>query len=110
MKLLFDQNLSFRLAGTLSDAFAGSSQAKVLGMDKADDAALWNLARQHGFTLVTKDADFAERSALLGHPPKVLWLRCGNQTSDYIERLIRSRLHEILAFGQDPSSGCLEIY
>jgi predicted nuclease of predicted toxin-antitoxin system len=110
VKLLFDQNLSFKLAGRLDDLFAGSSQARLLALDKADDADLWDHARQHGFTLVTKDADFAERSALLGHPPKVLWLRCGNQKTDYIERLIRARSQEILAFGQDPNSGCLEIY
>jgi predicted nuclease of predicted toxin-antitoxin system len=32
MKLLFDQNLSFKLCEQLADIFAGSSQARLLGL------------------------------------------------------------------------------
>jgi predicted nuclease of predicted toxin-antitoxin system len=110
MKLLFDQNLSFKLARKLADVFPGSSQVKLLGLEEADDRDIWNYARQNGFTLATKDADYYEKSALLGHPPKVIWLRCGNQPTITIERLIRAHLEEIRAFEQDPTAGCLEIY
>lgn len=110
MKLLFDQNLSFKLARKLSDVFPGSRQVKLLGMEEADDRDIWEYARQNGFTLVTKDADYNDQSALLGHPPKVVWLRCGNQPTSYIERLIRARLEELRAFDQDAARGCLEVY
>jgi predicted nuclease of predicted toxin-antitoxin system len=33
MRLLFDQNLSFRLADKLRDLFPGSSQVRLLGLD-----------------------------------------------------------------------------
>ena len=79
MKLLFDQNLSFKLARKLADVFPGSSQVKLLGLEEADDRDVWNYARQNGFTLATKDADYYEKGVLLGHPPKVIWLRCGNR-------------------------------
>ena len=57
MKLLFDQNLSFRLSQRLQDIFPGSNQVRVLGMDEADDRRVWAYAKANGFTIVTQDAD-----------------------------------------------------
>ena len=110
MKLLFDQNLSFKLAQKLEDPFPGSSQVRLLGLDEAEDAEIWDYARQHGFTLVTKDVDYYDRSGLLGHPPKVIWLRCGNRNTAFIEGLLRDHGAVIAQFESDPSSGCLELY
>ena len=39
MKLLFDQNLSFKLCQALADLFPGSSQVRLLGLAEADDSA-----------------------------------------------------------------------
>ncbi len=79
-------------------------------MHEAGDDEIWEYARVHGFTVVSKDSDFDERSALLGHPPKVVWLRCGNQTTARIEQLIRLRLNEIRSFELNETAGCIEIY
>jgi len=79
MKLLFDQNLSFKLVDRLADLFPDSDQVRRLGLDQADDRAIWEHAKRSGFVLVTQDSDFADLAALLGPPPKVIWLRCGNQ-------------------------------
>ncbi len=35
MRLLFDQNLSFRLSERLGDLYPGSSQVRLLGLDRA---------------------------------------------------------------------------
>jgi predicted nuclease of predicted toxin-antitoxin system len=43
--------------------------------------AIWQLARDHGCLLVTKDEDFRRLSELRGAPPKVVWLRVGNCTT-----------------------------
>ena len=83
---------------------------RLLALEKADDRDIWEYARQRDFTLVSKDSDYHERSALLGHPPKVIWLRCGNRPTEYVERLIRSKLEIIRAFEADQAAGCLEIY
>ncbi|MBE3099746.1 MAG: DUF5615 family PIN-like protein [Planctomycetes bacterium] len=40
MKLLFDQNLSFRLVGRHSDCFPGSEHVRDAGLANADDAAV----------------------------------------------------------------------
>ncbi len=109
MKLLFDQNLSFRLCQGLADLFPGSSQVRLLGLAEADDRAIWQHARANAFILVTQDSDFAEMAALYGQPPKVIWLRCGNQPSRAIEQRLRNHAKAIVAFEQDPSATCLEI-
>lgn len=109
MKLLFDQNLSFKLSRQLVDPFPGSEQIRNLGLANADDQAVWQYAGANGFALVSLDADFAEMAALLGPPPKVIWLRCGNQPTSAIEQLVRANAEAITAFEQDKAA-CLEIY
>jgi uncharacterized protein (DUF433 family) len=41
MKLLFDQNLSFKLCRQLADIFPDSNQIRLLGMAEAEDQAVW---------------------------------------------------------------------
>jgi predicted nuclease of predicted toxin-antitoxin system len=110
MKLLFDQNLSFKLCEALADIFPGSSQIRLLGLGEADDRKVWQCAKDHGFVLVTLDSDFADMAALYGQPPKVLWLRCGNQPTAAVEKLLRSHAKTIAAFSQDAAAACLEIF
>ncbi len=109
MKLLFDQNLSFKLCRQLAGLFPGSSQAQLAGLAEASDSALWEYAGANGFTLVSLDADFADMAALRGPPPKVIWLRCGNQPTAAIESLLRRHAEAIIAFEHDEAV-CLEIY
>lgn len=110
MKLLFDQNLSFKLCRLLADIFPGSSQVRLLGMEDADDHSIWHYAKANGFILVSQDADFADMATLYGPPPKVIWLRCGNQPTDAIENRLRDHAEAIAAFEVDDTSACWEIY
>jgi predicted nuclease of predicted toxin-antitoxin system len=109
MKLLFDQNLSFKLCHQLVDVFPGSSQARVEGLEQASDRVLWDHAGRNQFVLVSLDADFAEMASLLGPPPKVIWLRCGNQPTAMIERMLREHAEAIAAFDENEAA-CLELY
>ena len=109
MKLLSDQNLSFELCRSLADLFPASSQARLLGLDRAEDRTVWEFARANGVTLVSLDADFAEMAALRGPPPKVIWLRCGNQPTAVVSALLRDHSETITLFEHDPAA-CLEIY
>jgi predicted nuclease of predicted toxin-antitoxin system len=110
MKLLFDQNLSFKLCQRLADLFPESGQVRLLGLAEADDGAVWQYAKAGGFTLVSQDSDFADMATLLGAPPKVIWLRHGNQPTAVIEQLLRDRTDVIAAFERDSAAACLEIY
>jgi len=55
-------------------------------------------------------ADFAEMAALLRTPPKVIWLRVGNQSTATISTLLRHHADLIAAFEKDDGATCLEIY
>jgi predicted nuclease of predicted toxin-antitoxin system len=109
MKLLFDENLSFKLCRQLNDLFPGSSQVRLLGLERADDRTIWNYAKANDFVLITLDADFVEMAGLLGPPPKIIRLRCGNQPTAIIEALLRDHAEVIGDFEGDHSA-CLEIY
>ena len=110
MKLLFDQNLSFRLCDSIADLFPESNHVGLLGLSESDDRNVWDRAKAQGFTIVSQDADFAEMAALLGSPPKVIWLRAGNQSTAAISTLLRHHAELIVAFGNDDGATCLEIY
>jgi predicted nuclease of predicted toxin-antitoxin system len=110
MKLLFDQNLSFRLCQDVADLFPESNHVRLLGLSEVGDRILWDYAKANAFTIVSQDVDFAEMAALLGSPPKVIWLRTGNQSTAAVLRLIRRHTDLIVAFGNDKDTACLEIY
>lgn len=110
MKLLFDQNLSFRLCRDVDDLFPGSSHVRLLGLSEVTDYALWDYARRHGFAIVSQDADFAEMAVLLRAPPKVIWLRAGNQSTMKILALLRRHAALMAAFEQEEEAVCLELY
>src|ERR1700726_4527308 len=110
MKLLFDQNLSFKLCQTIADLFPESSHVGFLGLSEVSDQVLWDYAKTNGFAIVSQDVDFAEMAALLGSPPKVIWLRGGNQSTAAISTLLRHHAEIIVSFGNDNDTACLEIY
>jgi predicted nuclease of predicted toxin-antitoxin system len=57
MKLLFDQNLSPKLADCFRDSFKDTMHLYDLGLDAAEDLIVWKYARSNNFTIVTKDSD-----------------------------------------------------
>lgn len=110
MKLLFDQNLSFRLVAALEDLYPGSSHVRLLGMETADDETIWQYARKNGFVIVSQDSDFNERGLIHGYPPKVIWIRCGNTATDYIQDILRRHHSDLLEFHANRDSACIELY
>jgi predicted nuclease of predicted toxin-antitoxin system len=70
MKLLFDQDLSFKLSRLLADVFPESNQIRLLGMEEAADRVIWEYAKANDFILVSQDADFADMATLFGPPRK----------------------------------------
>jgi hypothetical protein len=70
LKLLFDENLSSRLVGALADQFPKSSHVNLVGLAGATDLEIWAYAREHDFTVVSKDDDFRSLSFVNGAPPK----------------------------------------
>ena len=91
MKLLLDQNLSWKLVKQLQGNYPGTEHIKTALTIHAEDIDIWQFAADNGFVVVSKDDDFEQRSILLGHPPKVIWITLGNcKTSDIEALLINS--------------------
>lgn len=110
MKLLLDQNLSYRIVRKLDERFPGSDQVRQLGMETASDLEIWNYAGSHGYTVVTKDSDFHELSLLSGPPPHVIWLKCGNLGWTGVAELLLAHADDIESFLTAGDVACLEIY
>ena len=109
VRLLFDEQLSEELVKTLGDLFPDSLHIRLIGASGAADPAVWQLAREHHCVLVTKDEDFHRLSVLRGAPPKVVWLRVGNCTTEDIARLLRNRAEDIRRFEAQSEETFLEL-
>jgi len=95
MKLLLDQNLSHRLVVLLADLFPDSLHVKTVGLADADDTTIWNYAKEHGLVIVTQDSDYSDWNKLRGAPPMIIWLRCGNASTNQIHQKIRHAAERI---------------
>lgn len=109
MKLLFDQNLSFKLVQKTSDIFPESSHVKFHNLQEKDDILVRQFALENRFIIVTQDSDFYDLAILHGIPPKVIWIRSGNSSTHHIEQLLRENVMAIFNFSND-SKICLELF
>jgi predicted nuclease of predicted toxin-antitoxin system len=110
MKLLLDQNISYKLVKQLEEYFPESSHLKFENLTESDDFEIWQFAKDNNFTIVTQDVDFSEISFLRGIPPKIIWLKFGNTTSQYIFETLIINFNSIVNFINEPNSSCLQLY
>lgn len=109
MSLLLDENLSWRLLSTLEPQFPGSNHVGQAGLARGDDAAIWTYARTHGLAIVTHDGDFIDLMKVRGSPPKIIWLRTGNTSTQALRKLFVRHRVAIRAFPDDPSLDSLTL-
>jgi predicted nuclease of predicted toxin-antitoxin system len=104
VKLLLDENLSDRIVSQILDLYPGSTHIKSHGLMQASDTLIWSFAQQHGYAIVSKDADLHQRSLVFGHPPKLVFLRVGNCPTSRITQLLRTHYVELSVFDADANS------
>jgi len=112
MKILFDQNISFRIIKNLKEVWPEAKQVRELGLENKTDREIWNFARENGFAIVTVDSDFFDLSNLFGIPPKIIWLRFGNRNTKALTSLILSKTNLMKDFLTDSTYkdfSCLEL-
>ncbi|HUL12863.1 MAG TPA: DUF5615 family PIN-like protein [Methylococcaceae bacterium] len=110
MKLLLDENLSRRLVPFLLNDYPGSTQVVLLGMERAGDREVWEYARIHGFVIVTRDSDYYDLSTIYGQPPKIIWLRTGNQTKAATLSALLNHRDAIEKALMTDGKACIEVY
>lgn len=112
MKLLFDQNISFRIVKKIEDFLPNSSQVRLLGLENAKDSDIWEYAKNNDYTIITFDTDFYDLSLIKGTPPKIIWLRIGNTSTTSLIDCLKLNFELILEFIQNndyKDLACLEI-
>ncbi|CAG1008866.1 hypothetical protein ANAEL_03729 [Anaerolineales bacterium] len=108
--LLFDQNISPRLVDRLTDIYPGSVHVFNLGLGNAMDIEIWQYAHDNDYMIVTKDADFSEFGIIKGFPPKIIWIRRGNCSTQEIETILRENYSAISELSEDPETGILTLF
>lgn len=98
MRLLFDENLSPQLVRLVADLFPESLHVRDVGLKSADDPVVWQHAKENRLIIVSKDSDLHQRSFVLGHPPKLVWVRLGNCSTSDVERLVAQKLRRYRHF------------
>jgi predicted nuclease of predicted toxin-antitoxin system len=109
VKLLFDENLSPRLPRLLTHLFPDSLHVRDVGMKATDDPTVWDYAKDNDFMIVSKDADMHDLSLVFGNPPKVVWLRLGNCSTQQAENLLRRDYDVIKLFYEDEYASLLAL-
>src|SRR5688500_7599115 len=96
MKLLLDANVSRRLTVKLKSHFDDCLHVDFIGITvPASDTIIWDYALKNDLIIVTNDDDFLNLAGDKGFPPKVVLLRTGNQSNEYIEMLLIRYKEEI---------------
>ena len=70
---------------------------------------IWEFAKTNGFVVVSRDADFYERSLVEGAPPKIIWLNCGNNSTEFMTELLLNNADVIESWLVDADRSCLEL-
>jgi predicted nuclease of predicted toxin-antitoxin system len=112
MKLLFDQNISFRVVKWLQAIFPLAKQIRELNLENSTDREIWAYAKGEGYTIVTFDSDFYDLTLILGIPPKVIWLRFGNTSTNNLIKILtenQSIITEFVENSEYREIGCLEL-
>ena len=84
-------------------------QVRQLKLENATDLDIWEFAKANGYTIVTFDADFYDFSQFYSQPPKIIWFRFGNTSTDNLAAILLNNLKIINQFINDDGLACLQI-
>ncbi len=95
MRFLVDAQLPPAFARWLGERGFSAMPVREVGLRDSDDGSILNFAVSGGWTVITKDEDFATRC--IGNPaaPAVVWLRSGNCTNKVLFAWFEPFLPEI---------------
>ena len=108
-RLLLDQNLSFKISKGINDIFPETKHVSDVKLNGCNDLDIWNFARNNNYCILTFDSDFIDISVLNGFPPKVIWLRIGNSSTEIIIQILRNNNSTIREFLLSAENAYLEL-
>lgn len=110
MRLLLDQNISYRVVKQLKSLLSETIGVREAGLYNADDYQIRDYGLRNEYTVVTFDKDIPAIESVRGFPPKITWLRTGNLTNSAVTALFMNRLDEFANFIANNHKGCLMVY
>jgi predicted nuclease of predicted toxin-antitoxin system len=110
MRLLLDENISWRLAAYLRPHCAAEPHVRDIQLGSSPDTSIWRYARQHGYDVLTKDEDFLRLVLAEGFPPRVVAVQNAQVPVVRLAEYLLSRLPQIEAFlGEQTEFGFLQL-
>ena len=64
-------------------------------LGRVDDLTIWAYAAQNGYTLISKDADFADLALLAQTEARLIWVRIGNCRKSVLLEAFKNALKKI---------------
>lgn len=107
MKLLLDENLSRHIVVSFASSEIEMAHISDFGLESATDQQIWDFAKDNGYAIVSKDADFHHMSFALGAPPKTIWLKLGNCSTRELTDCLRRDLQSVKKFLDDTDSALM---
>lgn len=98
MRLLLDQNISYKVVSAIIDLFPESRHVRSLGFDSSGDEVIWSYAITNNFVIVSKDSDFYYRTLVQSESPKIIWINKGNCSTENIVDILRKSQNQISNF------------
>jgi predicted nuclease of predicted toxin-antitoxin system len=110
MRLLFDQNISYRVVKQLQANWPEFTHISNCKLTDAPDNVIWQYAKQSNYCIVTHDDDFDDLFSLYGFPPKVVKLKTGNLSNSQTILILNKHTETIKQFLNNSEEGFLTIY
>jgi len=109
IRLIADENISWRIKKLITqwDILPVNEINKG---ERSDDFFIWKYARDNHYTILTFDEDFSELQNLYSYPPKVIWLRTGNISTQMIAEHLLKMENSIVSFLANEEMGIYEVY
>jgi len=98
LRLLLDQNISYRLIKKLEVLFPDLYHVKNLGLINSSDLEIYNFAKSNNYTIVSFDSDFIDILVVKGSPPKLIWINTRNLSTNQVASLLQYNADTINSF------------
>jgi predicted nuclease of predicted toxin-antitoxin system len=110
MRLLLDENISWRLVSYLRSHCAVVLHVRDTQLNNSPDTSIWRYAKQHGYDVITKDEDFLRLVLAEGFPPRVVAVQNAQVPVAKLAEFMLARLPQIESFlGEQTEFGFLQL-
>lgn len=97
VKYIIDVNLPYYFSLWNSDEYIHQIDIDA----QSEDATIWEYAKQHNLTIITKDSDFSNRILINEPPPKVIHIKFGNMKMKDFYQKINTIWVEVIAMSEN---------